>query len=89
MSERTDLQEEIIEQHKKDESKTDEEIAVEVDASTSYVNKTRNEYDAEGNSSGSTGKVLLLIILAVLFIAFASGSGDAATIAVTTTPLTS
>jgi len=84
MSDWTDLQEDIISEHKRDESQSDEEIAVEVDCSASYVNTTRKEFAEQegGNESGGKGLILLLIVFVILGLAAASGDGSAASMSV-------
>lgn len=51
MSKRSKLQQNIISEHQKNDTQRDEEIAVKLDCSSSYVNQTRNEYEQENGSN--------------------------------------
>ncbi|QPV62371.1 hypothetical protein I7X12_16755 [Halosimplex litoreum] len=73
MSDWSDLQEDIISEHRRDSSQSDAEIAAELGCSASYVNQTRNEYDEAEESSG--GGLLMLAIVVVLVLFFIAQNG--------------
>lgn len=50
MTGKSKLQRQIISEHKKNNEQRDEEIAVKLDCSSSYVNSTRNTYENEQSS---------------------------------------
>jgi len=73
MSDWSDLQDDIISEHRRDSSQSDAEIAAKLDCSASYVNQTRNEYDEENESGG--GGLLMLAIVVVLILFFVAQNG--------------
>lgn len=74
MSDMTELQQDIIEEHREDKSKSDEEIAAKLDCSASYVNQTRNEYGEEDSNSRFW---IGVVILALLLLVWGADSGSA------------
>ena len=71
---RTELQQDIIDEHKKDSDKTDREIARKLNCSESYVNQVRNDYEGSGGS-GLFWIVVVVLIIIVLVGMSDSGSG--------------
>ncbi|WP_222919482.1 hypothetical protein [Natrinema sp. SYSU A 869] len=70
----TEKQRDIVTEARKNSNKSNEEIAVETDASASYVSQVRNEHsDLIENDSGSLLPVL--VILVVLGLAYAAENG--------------
>jgi hypothetical protein len=68
MSDLTDLQQSIVDEHRRDDSQTDAEIAAKLGCSASYVNQTRNEHGDTGGSNG-LGWIVLAAVLGLLFLA--------------------
>lgn len=69
MTGKSNLQRRIITEHKENSSQRDEEIAVKLDCSSSYVNRTRNEYEDQRSSDGNLWFWIIVIVGVLLFLA--------------------
>jgi hypothetical protein len=82
MSDRAELRQSIIEKHQQDKSQSDEAIAVEVGASTSYVATVRADFE-QGDGTLETEKLVAMLLLLGTLIWIASGRSGAAIQALT------
>jgi hypothetical protein len=84
-NDRTELQQDIIDEHKKDSDQTDEVIAAKLNCSASYVNQVRNDYEDSGGG-GLFWVVIVILIIIVLVGMSDSGSGATPAISTLLTP---
>lgn len=72
----TDKQRAILKTKKENPDMSNEEIAVETDASASYVSQVTNEYDESDLKDGSGGLLWLIIAGLIIGAIVLGGGGD-------------
>lgn len=72
----TDKQRSILKKKKENPDMSNEEIAVETDASASYVSQVTNEYDESDLNDGNGGLFWLIVIAVVIGALVLAGGGD-------------
>jgi len=72
----TDKQRAILKKKKKNPEMSNEEIAIETDASASYVSQVTNEYDESDLNDGNSGLFWLIVIAMIIGALALAGGGD-------------